>query len=596
MSKKPERQAFGAGYAALAATGALMLATALLFILGSTAIYKPFFLLALLLLLPAAVNLLLLLPLWLTKRARRKDAPADPEGELQTQKKRGIGAMFRRASVAVGGFFTHYRTALTTLVVVVAAISANIFFWRFAKAEYASTLLSFYMAVVLLVLSVLFVVLGKWCKHATPDTGKDEAQASAARYEVALMRNLQAASVMGALVTLLGAATVALRVLGVFDPSRVLVAVAAALMIYQTVFFGISLFVVLMRREMQVAPEIMAPVPGVRYGNLGVLDYLEKNTGISMRSLWSIRMIGRTIPYAFLFSVLLLWCATGIVMVGSDQQGAHYHFGKLGEEPLQPGLHMTLPWPFDEVKVYNTKTVEKMTVGYVTEKEGDNLWTEAHGAEEYRLLVGGGKELVSINLRVEYRIGDLYRYLTCTGAPELLMSASSYEIVTAHTIGADLDTLLSVDRTAFGNTFKEELMREMERFGTGLEVVSVVLESIHPPVEVAEAYQSLISAGIDADRLLLEAEAYAGERIEWAHVNFTTATALARIEQYEKVADAEAALAEFMASVEADNSNSDAYRYYKYLQALTGAYRGSKLIIVGDGVDQSNIYIGNIGG
>ena len=49
-----------------------------------------------------------------------------------------------------------------------------------------------------------------------------------------------------------------------------------------------------------------------------------------------------------------------------------------------------------------------------------------------------------------------------------------------------------------------------------------------------------------------------------------------------------------MASVEADNVNSSAYRYYKYLDAITKAYGNAKLVIVGDGVDTSNIFFGNL--
>lgn len=612
MSQKPERRSFGVGYAALATVGALALAAVLLFVFGDKMLYRPFFLPALVLLLPAAVNLLLLIPL-LGARARRgvkapdavspDTAVPDTEAcEAATEdikkaeaplKKRGVRGVVRGACAALGRLVARYHTLLMTVAVLAVTVTLNVFFWRFAKETPMSTLLSFLAAVVMLAASVLFVVLGKWCKHQAPDESEEGVHA---RYAVALMRNLQAASVMAAAVTLLVAVTVALRVLGVYDFSTWLVVIMAAVMIYQTVFYAISLFVLLVRREMTVAPEIMAPVPGVRYGSIGVLDYLEKNTGISMRSLWSIRFIGRVVPYAFLLSILVLWLGTGVVMVDSNQQGAHYHLGRLEAEPLDPGLHLTLPWPFDEVKVFDTETVNEITVGYVTEGTGDNLWTEAHGKEEYRLLVGGGKELVSINLRVEYRIGDLHRYLTCTGAPELLLGATSYEIVTAHTIASDLDTLLSVDRTVFSETFKAELVAQMERFGTGLEIVSVVLESIHPPIEVAEAYQALNSAHIDAERMEIEAEAYAFERLAWAQISYDTAVALANIQKAEAVGNAEAALAEFMASVEADaGENSDAYRYYKYLQALTDAYAGAKLVIVGDGVNEGNIFIGTIG-
>ena len=193
-----------------------------------------------------------------------------------------------------------------------------------------------------------------------------------------------------------------------------------------------------------------------------------------------------------------------------------------------------------------------------------------------------------------YRISDLRAYLTTSATPELLMSAASYEIVTMRTITSDLDTMLSGDRAVFAETFREELSTYMARYNTGLEVVSVVLESIHPPVEIADVYQELISAEIEAEKILINAEAYKGERIAWAWVDYDSKVALANIERYDAIGAAKGSVAEFLASVEADKAYPDDYRYYKYMQAISEAYSGAKIVIVGNGVNEENIYIGSI--
>ena len=449
---------------------------------------------------------------------------------------------------------------------------------------------------------------------------------------MALLRNMQSAFALARVAVLTVACAVVIKLLGFYDFSSWLTVILSVLFAYKAVFVLISLFVVSVRHELTTAPEISAPAPGVEGGDLGIITYLEKNTGISMRSLWSIQMIKRALPYAALLFVVLLWSVTGVVMIESGEEGAHYRLGRLQEKTLEPGLHVTLPWPFDSVEVYNTESVSKMTVGYISETDADNIWTEAHGGEEYRLLLGGGNELVSVNLRVMYRIDDLRAYLTNCAAPDQLMSAAAYEIITARTITSDLNAMLSTDRVAFADSFRAELTTYMESYHTGLEVVSVVLESIHPPVEIADTYQAMISANIEAERLLLDAEAYAGERLAWAQIDYDSEVARARIEQLQKIANAEEVLADFNASVAADTAyycpkdgcytrlhpeegaervtcdechteyvvaslenNSEQYRYYKYMQAIVEAYSGAKLIIVGDGVNQENIYIGNIG-
>ena len=49
-----------------------------------------------------------------------------------------------------------------------------------------------------------------------------------------------------------------------------------------------------------------------------------------------------------------------------------------------------------------------------------------------------------------------------------------------------------------------------------------------------------------------------------------------------------------MASVQAQKDYGDGYRYFKYLDALKTSYSGAKLIIVGEGIDSNNLYLGSI--
>jgi regulator of protease activity HflC (stomatin/prohibitin superfamily) len=268
----------------------------------------------------------------------------------------------------------------------------------------------------------------------------------------------------------------------------------------------------------------------------------------------------------------------------------------LQEKILKPGLHLTLPYPFDKVEIYDTETVNKTTIGYKATDNSDNIWTEGHQGEEYKLLLGGGDEVVSINLRLEYKISDLKQYLTTATSPESMMQALAYELVTDQTIATDLSSLMSADRDAFSENFQKELAKMMEEKNLGLEVVAVILESIHPPVEIAWVYQELISAGINAEKYLVNAQDVAAVTIAQAETTHDTTVGGAQVSYEEKVAAAKASVTEFMASVEAYNASSDAYKYQKYLAAVRKAYGNANLVILGEGVDQSAIYFGNIAG
>ena len=371
-----------------------------------------------------------------------------------------------------------------------------------------------------------------------------------------------------------------------------------AVFLYSLLFLLTSFLLVLFKKNQITNPEISIPIPSFKKNTegQGFVDYLEKSTGISMRSLWSITYIRKVAPIFIALIFLGTWISTGIVSVDAYQQAAVYRFGVLKEKILKPGLHFTFPYPIDKVEIYNTEEVNKITIGYKSDTSSDNLWTAAHGDEEYKLLLGGGDELVSINIRIEYKISDLEKYLTVSSAPENIMQGIAYELVKDKTISTDLESLLSIDRYAFANDFKKELSASIAEKDLGLEVVSVVLESIHPPIEIAPVFQELISAEITAEKYILDAEATSNVKKTDAENQSNKLINKAIENKHTKLSNARSNVAEFTAGLGAYEKYGEAYKYQKYLSAVAKAYDNANLVILGDGVDESALYFGSFHG
>ena len=445
-------------------------------------------------------------------------------------------------------------------------------------------------AVFLIILFVVITILERLCKHSKDNT----------RFVSAILSNCRVFFTILSIQTVLAAACVIIEVLQLVNIQKYIGYLYTGIFFYSVAFVTLSLLIIIMRKELDVAPYIHIPVPFVKREIDGqeksFVEYLEENTGITLRSLWSIKYIRDITPAVLFMIAALLWLSTCIIQVETNQQAAVYRIGNLQEKILKPGLHLTLPYPFDKVEIYDTESVNKTTIGYKATENADNIWTEGHEGEEYKLLLGGGDEVVSINLRLEYKISDLKQYLTTATSPESMMQALAYELVTDQTIATDLSSLMSADRDAFSENFQKELSKMMKEKNLGLEVVAVVLESIHPPVEIAWVYQELISAGINAEKYLVNAQDVAAVTIAQAETTHDTTVGGAQVSYEEKVAAAKASITEFMASVEAYNASSDAYKYQKYLAAVRKAYGNANLVILGEGVDQSAIYFGNIAG
>lgn len=560
----------------------------LMYILFSITKYLPFRLVGLSLLLPISVNTVLLL-FGTNIPVREKElGERSEDGTPKRSKKfwRSIVKCLKACGRGIATAFNNIRVAVRIVTVAAACLGISVVFTLVFRRMTSVYSVSFWQPVLLAALFVLFIILDKWCKHTVTENS----------FIGALLSNVRLCLALGRTLLLFTSAVTVIKLVSSYDLQKYLIYVIAFLYYYSAVFIIISFIARLIRNELSKKPEINMPLPFVTGGakELGVLSYLENNTGITMRSLWSIRLIKHIVPYMVILVAAILWLSTGIIQIEPYQRGALYRFGKLQDDVLEPGIHLTLPTPFDKVVCYDTEAVNKVTIGYNTNAYSDNTWTGDHGGQEYKLLLGGGNELVSINLHLEYKISDLHSYLKNCSSPENLLEARAYELVTERTIETDLSTLLSVDRNEFAKVFKEELTDSINKYDIGLEVVSVVLESIHPPLDISEIYQQMISAEIEAEQYILNAEAKAAVALANAKKDYDTSVNAANAERFEKIANARASVAEFMASVEANNAYPDEYRFRKYLDALCKAYGKSRLVIVGEGIDSSNIYFTNI--
>ena len=548
--------------------------------------YLPFFLAAIIVIMPVAVNIFL--HLFACKMPSKKPEKKVFEDGTKKSKKffAGISHLIKLCAYGISSAYNASHKVLQIIFVLGAFAGFQILFgMMLLKLTSLYNPLTYLYPIIFVLLFVASIIIDKWIKHSEAENERTEAFFHNSRVFFYLTRIS---------LLLLTVATV-IKLLNFGELQKYLYYALIVIFYYASVLMLISLIVSFIKKELTSKPKIVIPLPfaGKDKNDLSVLSFLENNTGITMRGLWSMKLIRQIIPYTVIAIAALFWISTGIVQVESYQEAAVYRFGVLQSETLKPGLHLTLPAPFDKVEYYDTQKVNKVSIGYVAKEDTDNLWTGTHGSSEHKLLLGGGNELVSINLKIEYKIKDLHTYVRTTTAPASILEARAYDLITQRVIVTDLETLLAVDRGAFTSEFKKDLDALLEEHDIGIELVSVVMESIHPPLEIASIYQGVIGAEIQAEEIIKKAENSANVMLTNAQAKKDTTLNSANAERHSKVAAATSSVSEFMASVEANKANPDAYQYHKYLDALSQAYGKSNLILVGDGVDTSKIYFGN---
>jgi membrane protease subunit HflK len=96
-----------------------------------------------------------------------------------------------------------------------------------------------------------------------------------------------------------------------------------------------------------------------------------------------------------------------------------------------------------------------------------------------------------------FRIKNLYQYVINLQNTEEFISAATYKLLTQETVCSRFDDIIARDRRVLADLLKEKLQRLVDEEKLGVSIVEVVFLAMHPPLDVADAFEDVISAQID---------------------------------------------------------------------------------------------------
>lgn len=332
----------------------------------------------------------------------------------------------------------------------------------------------------------------------------------------------------------------------------------------------------------------------------GIATPIRQHLGIDFSRSWALAYVrAAALPLA-LALLLLAWGLSGVVLVPLDQRAVYERLGA-PVAVLRPGLHAIVPWPLGFARMVEFGAVHEtglIAAAGGSERTGaedpappsaDRLWKQAHPGELTFLIAGrsgGGQsfQTVSADLRVLYRVGltdaGALRATYSAAEPEALVRAAAARVAAAFFAGETIDSVLGADREAVAERLRDRLQAALDPFDSGIELVAVVIEAIHPPAGAADAYHGVqtaeiaASASISAERgraLALGAAAaqHAAEIVNAARIAAADATGGARTE-----------LTRFTADREAATVGGQAFLLERYLANVSAALARAPLTIV----------------
>jgi regulator of protease activity HflC (stomatin/prohibitin superfamily) len=331
---------------------------------------------------------------------------------------------------------------------------------------------------------------------------------------------------------------------------------------------------------------------------------LEQQLGIDLSRSWALQFLRSAILPVGLLLGIIAWGLTGVTALGPDQRGIYERLGS-PVAVLKPGLHLGLPWPLGIVRRVDYGVIHALPLGIpdmqailsgeVATVEGapppsaDRLWDESHPAETSYLIASDASgrsafQIVDIDVKLLWRIGlndeaalaSFYR----ASDPQPLLRAFAGRILARYFSTRTLLGALGEKREGLSDDLRQGLQAALEEAGTGIELVSVVVESMHPPAKAADSYHEVQAAHIRSEAMIAEANRQAILVGSEAQRQSIASLASAHAAAAERVTAAQTDALRFETDERAFLSARSSYLFERYLATLTGAFSSAPITLL----------------
>jgi len=341
---------------------------------------------------------------------------------------------------------------------------------------------------------------------------------------------------------------------------------------------------------------------------------IEKQFGVDLSRSWALFYIRRAAVPVLLGLGVFAWLLTGVTSLRLNER-AIYERGGVPVDVLGPGLHAGLPWPFGNMRRIEFGTVHEIPIFFsadagsagaeaapgaaepqkhfsaedVPPASADRLWNGSHPSEATYLVASESNgqqsfQIIDIDLRLIYRIGlspAAAREAAYNVAdPERNIRALAGQLLARYFAGHTLMGVIGENREALGAELQTQLQTELDRLATGVEMVAVIIEAVHPPAGAANAYHEVQAAEIKAHTAIATEQASAVQTEKEAQTTATAARNEAMAKAAETVKAADAASLLFEAEKTAYARSGPAFPLELRFERLADKFSTAKAIIV----------------
>ncbi|MEH6584261.1 MAG: FtsH protease activity modulator HflK [Halioglobus sp.] len=259
-----------------------------------------------------------------------------------------------------------------------------------------------------------------------------------------------------------------------------------------------------------------------------------------------------------LAGALLVWALMGFYQIDQQERGVVLRFGKY-HETVQPGLQWNPPM-IDEVFKVNTTKVRSVSFREIMLTQDENI--------------------VEVNLSVQYIIDDSEKFVLRVRDPERSLQHATQSALRHVVGGTDMDLVLTEGRAQIAIEVQQRLQDYLDSYETGIRVSKVNVDDSQPPSQVQAAFDDVIKAREDEERVKNEAQAYANGIIPEARGAAQRQFEEAGAYKEQVIANAEGEADRFNKLLAEYHKAPEVTRQRLYLDALESVYSNTNKVMV----------------
>lgn len=268
---------------------------------------------------------------------------------------------------------------------------------------------------------------------------------------------------------------------------------------------------------------------------------------------------------------LVLVVLTSFFVVDQTEQSVVLRFGKYNKT-VGPGLQFKLPLGIDKNYNVPTQVVQTMTFGYRTH---DTSFKLGGDYKNESIMLTGDLNIIDIEWIVQYKITNPYNWLFKVHDKQSTIYDVSRSVMNQLVGDLPILSVMTDERTAIEIEAQKMMQEIFDRYGLGVQVVTVKLQNIVPPEgAVQDAFEDVNKAIQDMNKFINEGKQSYNSAIPAAQGEASKMILVAQGYAAERVNEANGDVARFSAVQKEYENSKDVTRTRLYIETMEEILQG----------------------